>query len=135
MTLSITTVGDAAPLQPGLPRIFMRPRTRMPEDPLEDVLTAEREIAELLGTERHKAALWLEERKREIDAAEQTELAAIEQDARAGEETARRAATGKAKAIVEQARALAARLEALDDARLVPVVGRHIASILPGGTS
>jgi len=107
----------------------------MDRDPLEDVLAVEREIAGLLGTERGKAAQWLEERKAEIDAAAQTELARIEQNARDGEEAAKRAAAAKAAAIVERAGSVAARIEALDDARLAPLVARHVAAILPGAAS
>lgn len=107
----------------------------MDRDPLEDVLTVEREIADLLGTERGKAAIWLEERKREIDAAAQTELEHIEQKARDDEEVAKRAAAGKAAAIVERAESFVARIEALDDARLAPLVRKSIGSILPGAAS
>jgi hypothetical protein len=104
----------------------------MSGNPLEDVLTVEREIAELLGNERTKAAQWLEEQKRDIDAAAQTELAHIEQNAHGGEETARRAAAANAAAIVERARAFAARIDALEDARLAPLVLEHLSFILPG---
>lgn len=107
----------------------------MDRDPLEDVLTVEREIADLLGTARGKAALWLEEQKRNIDAAGRTELEHIEQDARDGEEAAKRAAAEKATVIVERAESFVARIEALDDARLAPLVRKHIGSILPGAAS
>jgi hypothetical protein len=55
--------------------------TRPEAGPLESLLAVERELAELIGSERRKAAQWLEERKREIDATAKAELARLAQTA------------------------------------------------------
>lgn len=101
-------------------------------DPLEDVLAAERELAELIGAERQKAARWLEARKREIDAEAAAQRARLEEAARERDEQAKKDAAARAAALVEQARATAARMEALDDEHLRPIVLEHVAAgVLP----
>lgn len=99
---------------------------------LEDVLAVERELAERVGSERRNAARWLEEEKREIDETAQSELARIQREAQENENAAKNAARANAAAIVERSIALAASLEALDDAHLKPIVRKHLAGIVPG---
>lgn len=99
---------------------------------LDDVLDVERELAELMGAERQKAARWLAERRGEIDSAAKAEVERIERSAREDEETAKKAAAEKAGGIVEQSESVARRMEALDDARLAPIVRKHLACIVPG---
>lgn len=105
------------------------PRT---DSSLDDVLAVERELAELMGTERRKAARWLEERRREIDSAAKVERERLEHSAREDEDTATKSAAEKAAVIVEQSVSLARRIEALDDARLSPIVRKHLACLVPG---
>ena len=108
--------------------------TRAEAGPLESVLAVERELAELIGSERRKAAQWLEERKREIDETAKAELVRLQHDAQENEEAAKKAGAEHAAAIVEQSRTLAGRLETLDDDRLRPIVRKHLAWIVPGAT-
>ncbi|HEX6639979.1 MAG TPA: hypothetical protein VF215_02645 [Thermoanaerobaculia bacterium] len=105
------------------------PRT---DSSLDDVLAVERELAELMGAERRKAARWLEERRREIESTAKAELRRLEQSAREDEETAKKSAAEKAAVIVEQSGSIARRIEALDDARLGPIVRKHLACLVPG---
>lgn len=103
-----------------------------PSGSLDDVLAVERELAELMAAERGKAARWLEERRGEIASAAKAEHARIEQSVREQEAAAGNAAAGEAAVLVEQSRALARRIEALDDTRLGPIVRKHLAGIVPG---
>jgi uncharacterized protein YpuA (DUF1002 family) len=106
--------------------------TRQSSGTLDDVLTVESELAERIGSERRNAARWLTERKCEIDEASRSELAEIQRVAKENEEAAKKAAAANAAAIVERSIALAARLQALDDAQLGSIVRKHLAAILPG---
>ena len=101
-------------------------------DPLEDVLAVECEIADRIGAERANAARWLEERKREIDEAAEAERASRVRLEAANDDAARKAGAAKAAAIVEQANSFATRLQSIDDARLEPIVRKHLAFLVPG---
>lgn len=104
------------------------PRT---DSSLDDVLGVERELAELMGAERRKAARWLEERKREIESAAKVERERLEHSAREDEENAKNTTAENAAVIVEQSVSIARRIDALDDARLAPIVRKHLGCLVP----
>jgi len=98
---------------------------------LEDVIAVEREIARLAEEEHSKADQWLADAKRDIDKNADDERSRLLEAAARDEERAKDAASGKAARIVEDAKNLSARLAALDDDSLRPLITKHIACLVP----
>ena len=110
----------------------MKSDTMSPPQPLDHILAVERETAVLVEAERAKASKWLDETKRAIDEAGRAEIALLNDTTVQREAAAKATAAEKAAAIVDDANAFAARLAAVDDDRLRPIVWKHIAGIAAG---
>ncbi len=104
----------------------------MEEDILSAILGTEKEIEELVGTEREKTAQWLESEKRAIEREMEAEARKLRDSLDANVEEARKAAEKRAAAIVEQAAEQRRLLSELDDGTLERIISEHIARILPG---
>ena len=108
-------------------------REAVPKKPdlLDEIFVVEQQSAAQLDAERSKAILWLEQTAKEIDRTSQTEIEQLKSRAEENEAAAKAAASKKAAGIVESAKALAARIDALKDETLRPIVRQHIACIVP----
>ena len=102
------------------------------EDPLAEVLDAEKAAAAAIAAAKRETAAWLEGEQHAIAGAKDAALGALAVRAAAEEETARQAATAGAAPIVAAAEQFSIELSALSDRDLAPIVARHVASIIPG---
>jgi hypothetical protein len=103
--------------------------------PLDEVLAAEQANARLIDEERAKAAAWLAAACAEIDRAADAARAGLDAAATGEVAAAQAKAEAAAAAIVATAERLAARLRALDDARVAAIVRARLPAILPGAMS
>lgn len=103
----------------------------MDKDILNEVIEAEKEIQQCIEREQEQLRAWLDQVKREaaesIAREEQNDQDAL---GRALED-AKREAEAKAKRIMEDAAARAARIERLDDGTLAGIVMKHLPRIIP----
>jgi len=103
------------------------------QDTLAEILRVEKELREQLDDEQARAAAWLAESRRELDAAHGRELEALEAAGAASEPAAAQAARDEAAQLLRAAQEAARLAEGLRPEDLRPVVRRHLAAILPGG--
>ena len=101
---------------------------------LEDVMAVEREIARLADAEHSEADRWLAATKRDIDKNADDERARVLAEASRDDETAKMQASEKASPVVDDAKSVASRLDALDDDALRPFILKHLASLLPAAS-
>ncbi|HEX4915548.1 MAG TPA: hypothetical protein VFV51_16435 [Vicinamibacterales bacterium] len=113
-------------------RFLRRQRTPATEQPLDDVLVAEKTAAAAVSAAREAAQAWLERERTAIAAARDTAVSALAARAAADEASAREAAFAAAAKEIEAAETFAGVLSSLRDADLRPIVARHVASIIPG---
>lgn len=104
----------------------------MEHSTLQDILGVEREIREQLDAERARASQWLEDARREIDAAHREELQRVRQEAERRREAVQSAAAGRADRDARDAEARAAAVDRWSDEELRRVVRERIAVIVPG---
>lgn len=105
----------------------------MEQDTLAEILRVEKELREQLDAERHRASEWLAATCRELDAAHQRDLAALQAAAPQGGPGAAGEASQQATQLIREAEAATRSLAGFQDDYLRPVVRRHLAVILPGG--
>ena len=103
------------------------------QDTLAEILRVEKELREQLDGEQARAAAWLAETRRELDASHERELESLEATDVAGESAAAQAACDEAARVLREARNAARIAEGLRPDDLRPLVRRHLAAILPGG--
>lgn len=112
---------------------FLRRRATPPsQQPIDAVLEAERVAAAAITAGREEAARWLAAERAAIANAKDAALAALAARAAADEEAARTAAAAAAAQEIAAAEGLSRALGALTDRDLLPIVARHVASIIPG---
>ena len=112
---------------------FLRPRAvRAPQQPVDDVLAAEKVAAAAITAAREEADAWLARERAAIAAATDAALAALTARATADEGSARAAARAAAAVDIAAAEAFSRALGGLTDRDVLPIVERHVASIIPG---
>jgi len=105
----------------------------MEQDTLAEILCVEKELRRQLDDERARAEEWLAATRRELDAAHERELGALEAAGVAGEPAAARDASERAAQLLREAGDAARIAGGLRPGDLRPLVRRHLAAILPGG--
>jgi hypothetical protein len=113
---------------------FLRPRAAHHADNglLAEVFEAEKVAAAAITAARLEAETWLNGERASIGNETDASLKALAAQAADNEAAARRAAAEDAAQIVAEAEAFSRELHALDDRELVPLVARHVASLIPG---
>ncbi len=109
-----------------------RRRAAMGQDTLNEVLEVEKQLKSMLDAETEKARRWLEQTKREIEQAKQSEIAELSKSIAGSKVAAREAAETEAAGIARRASALRERIERLDDDQLQKIAWEHIVNIVPG---
>lgn len=102
------------------------------EGPLAEILEAEKATAATIATATLEAGAWLEAERLAIANSRDAELQALAARAAADEEAARQAARARAAAVVAAAEQFSRELRAHSDGELLPIVARHLTSIIPG---
>lgn len=102
------------------------------EDPLAEVLEAEKAAAAAIAAAKLEAETWLEAERQAISAATDANLQALAARAAENEAAARRAAIADAAKVIAAADTFSHELNAISDRDLSPIVARHVASIIPG---
>ncbi|MDH4031603.1 MAG: hypothetical protein OEU49_12200 [Chromatiales bacterium] len=103
----------------------------MEQGTLEEVLEIEKEIEKLLDSETARAQRWLERRKKKIEKERQSAITELEASVARSKEVAKTTAEAKASRIIDRARSVACRVDAMGDDRLNQIIWEHMASILP----
>ena len=104
----------------------------MEHSTLQDILGVEREIREQLDAERTRASQWLEDARREIDAAHREEMERVREEAERRREAVRRAAAERADRHARDVEARASVVDRWPDEQLRRAVRERIAAIVPG---
>jgi vacuolar-type H+-ATPase subunit H len=107
----------------------------MEQSTLQEVLAVEKEIREQFDAEREKAGQWLEDARREIEAAHRSEMARLKELAAHGGAATQQRATEKAAEILRQAQQAALAVNELRDEELRRRILQSIAAISPGAAS
>lgn len=119
--------------QPGACKYgLIRRRAAMGQDTLNEILEVEKQLKSMLDAETEKARGWLEQAKREIEQAKQSEIAELNESIARSKVAAREAAQAEAAEIARRASTLTERIERLDDDRLQKIAWEHILNIVPG---
>lgn len=113
-------------------RFFRRRAAPVSPQPIDDVLVAEKVAAAAITAGREEANGWLAGERAAIASAMDAALAALAARAAVDEEVARETALAAAAKEIDTADALGRALGALADRDLLPIVARHVASIIPG---
>ena len=112
---------------------FLRHRaTPLSQQPIDDVLEAEKVAAAAIAASRMEADQWLAAERATIASAMDAALAALAARAAVDEEAAREGALAAAAEEIAAADTFSRALGALTDRDLLPIVARHVASIIPG---
>ena len=102
------------------------------EGPLAEVLDAEKAAAAAIAAAKLEAEAWLESERLAIAGATDAALKALAARAVENEAAARQQALTDAATMVTAAETFSRELSALSDGDLLPIVARHVASIIPG---
>lgn len=116
----------------GMGRFFRRRAAPVLPQPIDDVLEAEKVAAAAITAGRAEADGWLAGERAAIASAMDAALAALAARAAVDEDAARAAALAAAAKEIAAAEAFSRALGALTDRDLLPIVARHVASIIPG---
>lgn len=100
--------------------------------PLAEVLEAEKAAAASIAAAKFEAQAWLEGERLAIAGATDAKLKALAARAAENEAAARQAALKDATKVVAAAETFSRELSALSDGDLLPIVARHVGSIIPG---
>ena len=107
----------------------------MEQSTLQEILAVEREIRERFDAEREKAGQWLEDARREIEAAHRSEMARLKEVAAQGDAATQQRARDKAGEILRQAQDAITAVNGLSDEVLRRRIAQCIAAINPGAAS
>jgi hypothetical protein len=110
-----------------------RPASPANDDPLEEVLTAERAAADAIAAARRDAGAWLAVEQQAIQAASRADFAALDGRHAADIDAALKAAAAHAADTVSAAERHARELLALTDDELRRIVSDRLNALLPGG--
>ena len=102
------------------------------QGPLPEVLEAEKIAAAAIASAKREADAWLDAERVAIGNAQDAELEALAERAAANEAAAQRDAIAAASAVVGAAETFSRDLRSLGDNDLLPIVARHVGSIIPG---
>jgi len=103
----------------------------MEQSTLAEILGVEQEIRAQLEAEREAANRWLDEQRQVIERTRAASISQLQAEAKQRREDRLRQARERAAAAVQDAVTAAEAGEVLTDERLVPIVQRHLAAILP----
>lgn len=109
----------------------MSTRTPAEQGTLEEVLAVEKELGGMLDEVESRSRQWLEERSTQIERQRELAIAELAELEKRGRQEADQASGRERERIADRARRGAARLEALDDDRLLQATWTHLARILP----
>lgn len=114
-------------------RFLRRRRAKpVPQQPIDEVLEAEKVAAAAIAAGRIEANQWLAAERAAIASAMDAALAALAARAAVEEEAARQAALAGAAETIAAADAFSRALGELTDRDLLPSVAGHVALIIPG---
>lgn len=107
----------------------------MEQSTLQEILAVEKEIRERFDAERERAGQWLEDARREIEAAHRAEMAHLKEAAAQEDGAAQQRAREKAGQILRQAQDAITAVNGLSDEALRRRIAQCIGAIDPGAAS